>query len=137
MMHRDQRGSAAVEAVLIAPVLLILVALLMAGGKVTTDQVALQGVAREAGRIAVTAPNPASAVSLGRARAEAVAAGYGLDPSRLAVAIAPGAFSRGGQVLVTATYSVDLNTLPSFGLIPRSTQLTARHIEPIDLYISR
>jgi Flp pilus assembly protein TadG len=137
MMQRDQRGSAAVEAVLIAPVLLLLVALLMAGGKVTTDQAALQGVAREAGRIAVTAPDPASAVSLGRARAEAVAAGYGLDPSRLAVAIAPGAFSRGGQVLVTATYSVDLSALPSFGLIPQSTQLRARHIEPIDLYISR
>jgi Flp pilus assembly protein TadG len=137
MSPRDQRGTAAVEAVLIAPVLLILLALLMAGGEITSDQAALRGIAREAGRIAVTAADPAAAVSLGRARAQEVATGYGLDPSRLTVTIAPGSFARGSDVLVTATYSADLSALPSLGLIPRSARLTARHLEPIDLYISR
>jgi Flp pilus assembly protein TadG len=137
MIPRDQRGTAAVEAVLIVPVLLVLLALLMAGGEITSDEAALQAVAREAGRIAVTAADPAAAISLGRARADEVATGYGLDPSRLAVTISPGSFARGSDILVTATYSADLSALPSLGLIPRTARLTAHHVEPIDLYISR
>lgn len=137
MRDTGERGTAAVEALLVAPVLLVLLALLMAGGEVTSDQAALRGVVREAGRIAVTARDAGQAVDLGRARAEEVAAGYGLDASRLRVTIAPGSFERGSTVLVTATYSVDLTALPSLGLIPGSARLTARHVEPIDLYISR
>lgn len=137
MTARDERGTAAVEALLIAPVLLVLLAVLMAGGEITSDQAALRGIVRETGRIAVTAPDPDQAITLGRARADEVAAGYGLDASRLTVTIAPGSFRRGGTVVVTATYSEDFSALPSFGLIPGSAQLTARHVEPIDLYISR
>lgn len=125
------------EALLIAPVLLVLLALLMAGGTVTSNQAALRGVAREAARVAVAAPDADRAVALGQARAVEVATGYGLDAARLAVTVAPGSFSRGGTVVVTTTYSADLSALPSFGLIPDSAQLTARHTEPIDLYISR
>jgi Flp pilus assembly protein TadG len=137
MIRTDERGTAAVEALLIAPVLLVLLSLLMAGGEVTADQAALRGVVREAGRVAVTAPDPAQAVALGNARAEEVATGYGLDSARLALTIAPGSFERGGTVVVTATYFKDFGALPSFGLIPGSAQLSARHVEPIDLYISR
>jgi Flp pilus assembly protein TadG len=137
MIDRSERGTAAVEALLIAPVLLILLALLMAGGAVTSNQAALRGVARETARVAVAAPDADRAVAVAQARANEVAGGYGLDSARLAVTIAPGSFSRGGTVVVTATYSTDLTALPSFGLIPSSVQLTARHVEPIDLYISR
>ena len=137
MITKDERGTAAVEALLIAPVLLVLLSLLMAGGEVTSDQAALRGVVREAGRVAVMAPDPGRAVALGRARAEEVAAGYGLDPARLTVTVAPGSFARGGTVVVTATYSADFTALPSVGLIPGSAELSARHVEPIDLYISR
>ena len=137
MKKSDERGTAAVEALLIAPVLLVLLALLIAGGEVTSDQAALRGVAREAGRIAVTAPDSTQATAWGQQRAREVAAGYGLDPERLSVVVDPGRFERGGTVLVTATYSVELSDLPSFGLIPGSARLTAEHAEPIDLYSSR
>ncbi|MGH2847732.1 MAG: TadE/TadG family type IV pilus assembly protein [Thermoleophilaceae bacterium] len=136
-MMGDQRGSAAIEAVLVAPVLLALVALLIGGGRVTSAQAALAAVAREAGRVAVTAPTPEEAVAWGQMRAREVAAGYQLDPSRLRVSIRPGAFARGGDVFVEATYSVGLSDLPSLGLIPGAASLTATHVEPIDAHISR
>ncbi len=55
MKTNREAGTASVEAVLVTPVLLLLLAVLMAGGKVTSDQAALRAVVREAGRVAVTA----------------------------------------------------------------------------------
>jgi Flp pilus assembly protein TadG len=134
---RDEQGLAAVEALLIAPVLLILVALLVGGGQITSDQAALRAVAREVGRISVTAPTSSEAIGLGRARVTEVGTGYGLEPSRLHVSIDPGSFERGGEVRVHATYTVNLSNLPALGLLPGSSQLTASHTEPIDRYNSR
>jgi Flp pilus assembly protein TadG len=133
----NENGSAAVEAMLVAPVLLVLIALLVGGGQLTSDQAALRAIAREAGRVSVTTPSPNEAVTLGRARATTVAAGYRLDPSRLRISIDPGAFERGGEVRVHVTYTVDLSSLPALGLLPRNSQLTATHVEPIDRYMSR
>lgn len=136
-MNESERGSAAVEALLVAPVLLVLVALLVGGGQLVSDQAAVRAVAREAGRIAVTASTPSGAVELGIARADEVAAGYGLDSTRLRVSVQPGTFDRGDQVTVRVAYSADLSRLPAFGLIPGSTELTADHVEPIDRHIGR
>ncbi len=136
-MTTGERGSAAVEASLVAPVLLVLVALLLAGGRLTSGQAAIRAVAREAGRSAVTAPSPSEAVDLGKVRGSDVAAGYGLDPSRLRISIDPGSFERGGDVHVRVTYNVELSSLPAMGLLPGSTWLRANHVEPIDRYISR
>lgn len=136
-MTRDENGSAAVEALLVAPVLLLLMALLIGGGQLTSDQAALRAVAREAGRISVTAPSSNEAINLGRMRAIEVAAGYGLDPSRLRISVEPGSFERGGEVRVHVTYAVDLSDLPALGLLPNSSQLNATHAEPIDRYMSR
>lgn len=133
----DERGSAAIEAVLVAPVILALVALLVGGARMTSAQAAIASVAREAGRVAVTATTPEEAVAWGQLRARAVAAGYRLDPSRLRVSVLPGAFARGGDVSVEVTYSVTLSDLPSLGLVPGSASLTATHVEPIDTHISR
>ena len=136
-MKERERGSAAVEALLVAPVLLVLVALLVGGGQLVSDQAAVRAVAREAGRIAVTGSSPSDAVELGTARAAEVADGYGLDSSRVRVSVQPGSFDRGDQVTVHVTYSVDLSGLPSFGLIPGTAELTANHVEPIDRHIGR
>lgn len=133
----SERGSAAVEALLVAPVLLVLVALLVGGGQVTSDQAAVRAVARESGRMAVTASTPSEAVKLGEARGGEVAAGYELDASRLGVSINTGSFERGSEVEVDVTYTVELSSLPAFGLLPGSARLTATHTEPIDRYMSR
>lgn len=125
------------ETLLVAPVLLALVALLIGGGRLTSDQASLRSVAREAGRIAVTAATPGEAIRVGELRAFEVARGYGLDPSQLEVAVMPGTFERGGDVRVRVGYSVSLSDLPSLGLIPGGVRLTANHVEPIDIHRSR
>lgn len=136
-MNEIERGSAAVEALLVAPVLLVLIALLVGGGQLVSDQAAVRAVAREAGRIAVTASTSSGAVELGTARAHEVAAGYGLDSAHLRVMVQPGSFVRGEEVTVHVAYGADLTGLPAFGLIPSSTELTADHVEPIDWHIGR
>jgi Flp pilus assembly protein TadG len=133
----SERGSAAVEALLVAPVLLVLVALLVGGGQLTSDQASVRAVARESGRMAVTASTPTEAVERGAARGKDVAAGYGLDVSRLSVSIDTDSFARGSDVKVGVTYTVELSSLPAFGLLPGSAELTAHHTEPIDRYMSR
>lgn len=132
-----ERGSAAVEAVLIAPILLLLLAVLVGGGKLVSDQASIRAVAREAGRIAVTAPSGEEAIRWGETRGSETAAGYGLDASGLEVTVLPGSFRRGGDVTVRVTYDVSLSDLPAFGLIPGSARLTATHVEPIDIFRSR
>lgn len=136
-MNTQQRGAAAVEALLVAPVLLVLVALLIAGGRITSDQASLRSVAREAARIAVTAATPGEAIRLGEQRAFEIARGYGLDTWRVEVAVMPCTFERGGDVRVRVGYSVLLSDLPSLGLIPGEARLTADHVEPIDIHRSR
>jgi Flp pilus assembly protein TadG len=136
-VRRGERGAAAVEALLLAPVLLVLLALLIGGGRLVTQQAAIRGVAREAGRIAVAAPTASEAVDWGKARAEEVAAAYRLDPSRIRIAIDPGSFRRGSDVTVHVAYSARLSDLPALGLIPGSAELSASHVEPIDRYRSR
>lgn len=134
---KGERGSAAVEAVLIAPVLLLLLAVLVGGGKLVSDQAAIRAVAREAARVAVTAPSGDEAIRWGETSGREAAAGYGLDASGLEVTVLPGSFRRGGTVTVRVAYDVSLSHLPAFGLIPGRARLTASHVEPIDIYRSR
>ncbi len=136
-MTTGERGSAAIEALLVAPVLLLLVALLVGGGRLASAQAAIRAVAREAGRSAVTAPSPMEAVELAKVRASDVAAGYTLDLSRLRISLDTGTFERGSHLRVRVTYKVELSSLPAMGLLPTSTQVSASHVEPIDRYISR
>lgn len=136
-MRSCQRGSAAVETVLLAPAVLLLATALVGGGRVLSDKAAVRAVAREAARAAVVASTPAEAVALGRAAGLRVASGYGLKPERLRVAVIPGAFRRGGALKARVSYSVSLLDLPSFGLLPARLQLGVVHVEPIDRHASR
>lgn len=134
---KGMRGSAAVETVLIAPVLLLLLAVLVGGGELVSDQAAIRAIAREAGRVAVTASSGDEAIRWGETRGRETAAGYGLAASGLTVTVLPGSFRRGGNVTVRVAYDVSLSDLPAFGLIPGSARLTATHVEPIEIYRSR
>jgi len=132
-----EAGNAALELLLIAPVLLLLVAALVGIGRVTAARSALAGVAREGARAAVTAPSAAVAIRQGQVSARAAALGYGMDLARLGVTIDPGGFARGGTLAVTVTYRVPLADLPSFGVLPGTLTFTARQAQPIDPYASR
>jgi hypothetical protein len=132
-----QQGSATVELLVVAVGLLAFTAGLTGIGRLTDTRAALAGVAREAAREAADTTSPAQAIAAGRQRARLVAAGYGLDPTRLQVTIDPKGLLPGGTLLVTATYQVPLNDLPTLRLLPSDVTLTARQLEPIDPHKSR
>jgi Flp pilus assembly protein TadG len=134
---RREAGNAALELLLVAPVLLLLVAAVIGIGRVTSARAALDGVAREGARAAVTAPTAAAAVRLGEETARQAAVAYGMDLARLSIAVDTGGFVRGGTLVVAATYRVPLADLPSFALLPRAVSFTARQAQPIDPYASR
>lgn len=134
---RSQSGSAAVEVVILAPILLALLALVIGAGRVVTIRSAVQSVVRESARSASQASNIEEALGIVESRAREVAAETGLDPDRVDVEAELKEFSRGEPMVVSASYRVTLSDLPAFGLIPGSFALSARHVETVERYKSR
>jgi Flp pilus assembly protein TadG len=137
MRPRSERGTAAVELALLAPVLLVLVAVVSAAGRMVETKSAVLSVAREAARAAAEAPNAASAHDAAIAAAQQVAEGLGLDPARLLIVQDPHGFVRGAPYEVSVSYQASMADLPGLGLLPGSITLGAEHAELIDTYRSR
>jgi Flp pilus assembly pilin Flp len=137
MRLRNERGTAAVELALLAPVLLVLVAVVSGAGRMVGTKSAVLSVAREAARAAAEAPNEAAAHDAAIATAQQVAEGLGLDPARLSIVQDPHGFARGAPYEVSVSYQVSMADLPGLGLLPGSVTLGAEHAELIDTYRSR
>jgi hypothetical protein len=137
MTLRSERGTAAVELALLAPVLVLVVAIVGAAGRMVETKSAILSVAREAARAASEAPTEAAAHDAALATAEDVATGLGLDPARLSIAQDGGSFGRGEPYEVSVSYRVTLADLPGLGLLPGSVVLGAEHAELIQTYKSR
>ena len=136
---RDERGSAVVEFVVLAVLMLIpLVYLVMMLARVQAGSYAVSQAAREAGRAYVTADVGEQA----GARAEAAARIAFLDHSfetsgRLAIACDGSPCLRpDGQVQTTATVRVPLPLVPSFvrEVIPLSVPVSASHLSTVDRF---
>jgi Flp pilus assembly pilin Flp len=137
MTARDERGTAAVELALLAPVLIVLVAAVVAAGRIVETKSAVLSVAREAARAASEAPDAASARQAAASAAQVVAAGLGLDPARLSLTQDAGGFGRGEPYRVDVAYRVRLTDLPGLGVLPGSFVLSAQHAELIQRFKSR
>jgi Flp pilus assembly protein TadG len=137
MRRANERGTAALETALLAPVLVILVAAVVGAGRIVETKSALLSVAREAARAASEAPDATQARSVAASTARHVAAGLGLDPSRLTLSQSRGSFGRGDPYAVTVSYEVRLDDLPGLGVLPASFELSAEHAELIQRFKSR
>jgi Flp pilus assembly protein TadG len=132
-------GSAALELVILAPVLLALLALVIAAGRVSVAQGSVDAAARDAARQASIALTPRAAKEAGRASAQAALREDGLDCLPVvAVDTSQFAIPPGQPATVTASVScsVPLADLALPGL-PGSTRLTATFTSPLDIYRSR
>ena len=133
------RGSAALELVVLAPVLLALLALVIAAGRTSVAQGSVDAAARDAARQASIALTPAEAQAAGQASARAALRRDGLDCSPIVsidtsqFAIAPG---QPAAVTAVVSCTVPLANLALPGL-PGSARLTATFASPLDLYRSR
>jgi len=124
----DERGQSALEFAILAPVVLAVVLLIVAGARLVGAKGDLDATARESVRAAVEAP-PASAGDVARQVGQATALGYGMDPSRLELAADP-TLTRGGTYAVVARYRVSLAPMPG------SVTLETRRAEPVDPFRS-
>jgi len=132
-------GSAALELIVLAPILLGFLGLLIAAGRTSIAQGAVDAAARDAARQASLAMGPESALTAGRTSAFAALRQDGLDCSPIVrvntrqFSVAPG---RPASVLAKVSCSVPLSKLLLPGL-PGSRQLTATFTSPLDIYRSR
>jgi len=133
-------GSAALELVILAPVLLALLSLVIAAGRMSIAQGSVDAAARDAARQASISLTPAAARAAGQASARAALRQDGLD-CRPVILVNVSQFTTtqpGEPATVTARVrcAISLSDLALPGL-PGSEQLQAEFTSPLDIYRSR
>lgn len=130
---RTERGSASVELVLLTPVLVGMLCLVAAFGRVQNAHADIDAAARDAARAASIERTPMAARLAGERAAVAGlnAEGYRCDP--LVVAVDTAGFAAGATVNVTAACTLRLSEVTGMG-IPAAATLTARFSEPVDRF---
>ena len=129
----DDRGSAAVEITLIAPLLLLLLLLAVAMGRTVSARIDVDGAAQQAARAASLTRDGTSARQAAQQAATTVLAGEGRACTRIAVDTDTSAFRPGGLAQVTVTCTT---TLSDLGVpLPGSHDSTGHAAVPIDTYI--
>jgi len=132
-------GNAPLELLILAPVILFLIGLVIAAGRTSIAQAAVDAAARDAARQASIAVSPASAqlAATSSARAALRADGLQCRPViRLDVAGFATPLGEPAQVSATVTCTVRLSDLLVPG-IPGARQLTASFTSPLDPYRAR
>ena len=139
-MKRDERGSAAVEAVIGVPALLLLVGLLVLGGRTAIAQQAVQAAAADAARAASIARTPAAARSTASHAAHTSLANQDLECATTSVSVDTAAFGTPvgtpGHVSTTVTCALRLDDIGLPGLGGTKT-ITATMSSPLDTYRGR
>jgi Flp pilus assembly protein TadG len=124
-----ERGSMAVELVILAPVMMAFIILVVACGR----YVAVKGDIEAASRDAARAASLERTQDAGEAAADAVAAAALEHPERCEAVALSGDFVAGGTITATVTCDVSYAGLGLIGL-PGSKRLTASSSAPLDTY---
>jgi Flp pilus assembly protein TadG len=133
---RADRGSAATELTLLAPVLvMVLVLVAVVAHRVVDARLRLDSAAHQAARAASIERSAAVAERAATDIAAAALGSAGPSCADLAVATNPSGFRAGGAVTVTVSCSVDLTGGLLLGVPGRAT-VTATATEPVDTFRS-
>jgi Flp pilus assembly protein TadG len=134
LARRADRGSVAVEVVLVAPLLVGLLVLVAGLGRIAHTREQLDGAAADAARTASLQWQPLAAVQAGQ---DAARAYLGADACRrLDVAVDTSQFRSGGQVTATVHCTASLGGLGLAGF-PGSHTFTASSTVPLGIHRSR
>ena len=128
-----ERGAAAVELVLVTPVLIVLMLFAVAGGRLASSRAEVDAAARDSARAASLARSAVMAERDGRAAAETTLANRGVSCRTLTVMVDTSDFRPGGTVAATVNCDVDLADLTGLGL-PGSRSVASRFVEPVDTF---
>ena len=127
--HRRDRGSMAVEVVLMTPVLVAFLLLVVSFGRYVAVRGEVESATRDAVRAASIERSSSAAATAARRTASASLTGH----ATCAPAALSGAFDAGGTVTATLICSVPLSDLGLLGL-PGSVRVRASSSAPLDLY---
>jgi Flp pilus assembly protein TadG len=118
VLHRGERGSAVVEFALLLPLLLLMLLALVQIGVLARDRLLVAQAARAGAREAAVQESETAV------RDAAVAAGTGLDASRLTVDVQRGG-GRGDPVSVAISYETRIASALAGWLLPATMTLAA------------
>jgi|SRR5579884_3015836 len=130
---RRQQGSAAVELVLLTPVLVVLLLFVVAVGRLAETRGDVDAAARDAARAASIARGPDSARTDGEAAARQRLAEGRVTCRTLDVQLSTAEFRSGGTVAATVGCVVDLSDLTLLG-VPGTRRVSATFAEPVDIF---
>ncbi len=140
VVRPEDRGSATLELVVLAPGLLLLVGLLVVAGRFALAQGSVEAAARDAARTASLARTPADATAKATTGAGATLAAQGLDCAVTAVDVDTTGFAvpagQEAEVTVTVGCEVSLADVALPGL-PGARTVAATVHSPLDTYRQR
>lgn len=128
MRTRDERGSMAVEVVILVPVLMMMSVLVVAAGRYVGVEGDIDAAVRDAARAASLQDTRAEAEAAARAAVSA-----SLDDDYCGAMQFDGDWRPGGQVTIRLDCTVSYDGLGLIGL-PGSTGITAESTVPLDPY---
>ncbi|MGQ4519108.1 TadE family protein [Dermabacteraceae bacterium CCM 9520] len=133
-----ERGSASLETVLITPILIVFLALVIAGGSLALGKQAVTTAAYASARSASLASSPAQARSQAIAAFNASLKSSGRSCSNTKININTAGFSRAigqkAQVEVTITCTISYTQLTKIPGLPASKTITETVTSPLDPY---
>jgi Flp pilus assembly protein TadG len=128
-----ERGSASLELVLLTPVLLVLLLLVVLGGRYAQARSDVDSAARDAARAGSLARSPEAAADAAEEAAARRLADRDIVCRELQVDLGETDFRPGGIVRVNVTCEVDLSDLTGLGMSSAVT-FDSSFSEPIDVY---
>lgn len=133
-MRRDDRGTAAVELVLLTPLLLIALGFVVVAGRLGTVKAEISGAARDAARAASLQTDLVTAADAALETAAASLDDRTVTCANLVVELGEGTdFVAGGSVTVVVSCDVHLADVAMPGL-PGTRTVSGESVEVIDLY---
>jgi hypothetical protein len=129
----QERGSAAVETVIVVPLLLLFMLLMVCGGRVALAHGEADSAARDGARAASIARSAGAAGNDARAAAAAALATAGISCRSFSVAADTSRFRPGGVVTVQVACTAALHDLGLLG-VPGSRTLHGRYTAPVDRF---
>jgi Flp pilus assembly protein TadG len=139
--RRDERGSAAIEAAILAPPLLVLIGLAIVGGRIQVAGSAIEGAAHDAARAASISRTASEAHTNALSAAAATLDQQGLHCASLTVDINTAGFAvpvgEPATVSATVTCVVDFSDLAGADGLPGSKTLTASFVSALDTFRTR
>ncbi len=128
-----ERGSLTLEAVLLAPVVMLLLVFIVSLARIADTSSIVTAAARSGAQQAAIAPDASAAEATGTGAALGSLESHGTPCRSPSVIVSTAAFRPGGEVQVTVRCTVSISELGA-PLIPGSLSLHASVSAPIDPY---